>query len=148
MPTDTTKLKHALEKAFGEIYDDETAGVLAELHALYHVKFVQKMAEGPGHGDNEGNRTIANNTKRVKAAVRRANKGDVLPKGPKTEALYDEIVDMIFSAGEVSMAELQNAAVVIGSEPDVIRVAVTRLLRAGRIKRIEGPRKTGRYTCT
>jgi len=148
MITDVTKLRQGFQKVFLEFYDDETAGVLAEMHALYHVKFVQQMAEGPGHGETDGKRPLSNHTKHVKAALRRANKEDVLPEGPKTDALYDEIVDMIYSAGELSISEIQNAAVVIGSDPDVVRVAVARLLHAGRIKRIEGPSKTARYTCT
>lgn len=143
----THRLREAFTKVFAEHYDQETAEVLAEIHAIFHAKFAQAMAAGPGHEPGEEKLLTDYSTTKMQAAVRRARKWDVMPPGPELDALYDEIVDMVHSAGDLSITEILNASVLIGADPGVVRAAVARLMKEGRIERVEN-NKVGRYRCT
>lgn len=142
-------LKMGLQDVFARFYDAETAEVLADVHASYHMRFVQDLLKSGSPGLRPGRRNTVLQAASLSKRARRASAADALSPGPKTQALMDELADLVASAGECSMQDMQSLAYVLGAEPKVVRTAVGKLVAAGRLQRVGGDedQPLARYRC-
>ena len=148
----TAVLKAGFIPVFEKFYSSEIAEVMAEVHALYHHRFVQELMKQESPGGQELTNQLGSVKLRqvVERKLRRARSEDILPKGPQTDALIDEVVEFVASAGECSISEVMNFSHVLGCDPNVVRTVVARLVKAGRIERSGGKDeldKRARYRC-
>jgi hypothetical protein len=126
---DVQLLKEKFREVFRSIYEDfDVSETLAEVHAIYHVRFAKAVCEGPWK-----NTPGPHSTNFIQKNLRSASEMDAYCPGPEDNILMEEIYDFISCSDFIAAGDLYAFSISFQASRVAIRHALSRLIRDNRV---------------